>query len=73
MLDKAIGWIKSGTEAGVALIALTIVLQVIFGGTVPFIGGDVIGTITGIIAQLGDAGIVGLASLALIYHIFTKK
>jgi hypothetical protein len=49
MLDKIVGWIKAGTEAGVALIALTIVLQVIFGGTVPFIGGDVIGTITGII------------------------
>jgi hypothetical protein len=72
MLDKIVGWIKAGTEAGVALIALTIVLQVIFGGTVPFIGGDVIGTITGIITALGNAGLVGLASLAVIYHIFTK-
>ena len=73
MVDKIIGWIKAGTEAGVALIALAIVLQVIFGGTVPFIGGDVIGTITGIITNLGNAGLVGLASLAVVYHIFTKK
>lgn len=73
MLDKIVGWIKAGTEAGVALIALSIVLQVIFGGTVPFIGGDIIGTITTIITNLGNAGLVGLASLAVIYHIFTKK
>ncbi len=56
MLDKIVGWMKGATEAGVALIALAIVLQVIFGGTVPFIGGDIIGTITGIVAQLGAAG-----------------
>jgi hypothetical protein len=68
-----VAWIKAGTEAGIALIALAIVLQVIFGGTVPFIGGDIIGTITTIIAALGNAGLVGLASLAVIYHIFTKN
>lgn len=73
MLDKIVGWIKAGTEAGLSLIALAIVLQVIFGGTVPFIGGDIIGTITAIITNLGNAGLVGLASLAVIYHIFTKK
>ena len=72
MVDKIMGWIKAATEAGVALTALAIVLQVIFGGTVPFIGGDVIGTITGILTNLGNAGLVGLASLAVVYHIFTK-
>ena len=30
MMDNVIGWIKSGTSAGIALIGLTIVLQVIF-------------------------------------------
>jgi hypothetical protein len=73
MLKNIVAWIKAGTEAGIALIALAIVLQVIFGGTVPFIGGDIIGTITTIIAALGNAGLVGLASLAVIYHIFTKN
>ena len=37
MLDKAIGWMRSLTEAGLALIALGVVLQIIFGATVPFI------------------------------------
>ena len=31
MLEKAIGWIRSLTEAGLALIALGVVLQIIFG------------------------------------------
>jgi len=72
MLDKIVGWMKGATEAGVALIALAIVLQVIFGGTVPFIGGDSIGTITGIVAQLGAAGLVGLIAAAILYKIFNK-
>ena len=37
MLDQAIGWIRSLTEAGLALIALGVVLQIIFGAAVPFI------------------------------------
>jgi len=72
MLDQIKGWMKEATEIGVALIALTIVLQVIFGGTVPFIGGDVIGTITGIVAQLGGQGLVGLVAAAILYKILTK-
>ena len=72
MLKDIVGWIKSGTEAGVALSAFAIVLQVIFGGTVPFIGGDIIGTITGIVAQLGAQGLVGLVAAAVLYKIFNK-
>ena len=31
MLEKATGWIRSLTEAGLALIALGVVLQILFG------------------------------------------
>ena len=72
-MDKVVGWIKSGTHAGVALIALTIVLQVVFGSTVPFLSGDVIGTITGIIHSLGEAGLVGLLSAVIVYKLFTSE
>lgn len=72
MLKQVVGWINEATQAGVALIALAIVLQVIFGGTVPFIGGDIIGTITGIVAQLGAQGLVGLVAAAVLYKIFNK-
>ena len=45
MVDKVLGWIRSLTEIGLALIALGVVLQVIFGATVPFIGLDIVGSV----------------------------
>ena len=61
------------TEAGMSLLALVIVMQVIFGKAVRFIGGDIIGSISGIITTLGAQGVVGLASVGVIYAIFTRK
>jgi len=60
------------TEAGVALMALAIVLQILFGKVVPFIGGDVIKSITDVVAALGAQGLVGLAAVGVIYAIFTR-
>ena len=56
MLDKITGGVAAATAIGISLISLAIVLQVVFGGSVPFLGGDVIGTIIAIVHQLGDAG-----------------
>jgi hypothetical protein len=72
MFDTIIGSIKKLTEAGMALIALAIVLQVIFGPTTAFLPGDVIGSITTIVGNLGAAGLVGLAAVAVIYSLFTR-
>ncbi len=72
MLDKILSTVRGATEAGVSLIGLAIVLQVVFGGTVPFLGGDVIGTIIGIVSQLGAAGLVGLISAAVLWKLFNK-
>ncbi len=73
MFDQVISWMTKLTEAGVACVALSIVMQIIFGKAVPFIGGDVIGNITGIVGALGAQGLVGLASIGVIYAIFTRK
>ena len=72
MFDQILGWVKKLTEAGVSLLALAIIMQVIFGKSVPFIGGDVIGNITHIVGMLGAQGLVGLASVGVIYAIFNK-
>tara|TARA_Y100000034_G_scaffold45738_1_gene56173 strand:- start:223 stop:441 length:219 start_codon:yes stop_codon:yes gene_type:complete len=72
MFDQILGWVKKLTEAGLALLALAIIMQVIFGKAVPFIGGDVIGNITAIVGTLGAQGLVGLASVGVIYAIFNK-
>ena len=73
MFDQTTAFIKKLTEAGMSLLALGIVMQVIFGKAVPFIGGDIIGSISGIITTLGAQGVVGLASVGVIYAIFTRK
>ena len=53
MLEKAIGWIRSLTEAGLALIALGVVMQILFGAAVPFIGLDVVGSVVSLVSKLG--------------------
>ena len=73
MLEKAIGWIRSLTEAGLALIALGVVLQIIFGAAVPIIGIDVIGSVTSLVKQLGAEGLVGLVAVWVLWGIYSKK
>ena len=72
MLDKAVGWLKSLTEAGLALIALGVVLQILFGAAVPFIGLDVVGSVTGLVKTLGSEGLVGLAAIWVLWGIYSK-
>ena len=72
MLEKAIGWIRSLTEAGLALIALGVVLQILFGAAVPFIGIDVIGAVTGVVKSLGSEGLVGLVAGWVLWGIYSK-
>ncbi len=73
MLEKAIGWIRSLTEAGLAIIALGVVLQIIFGAAVPFIGVDVIGSVVSLVKQLGGEGLIGLAAIWVLWGIYSKK
>ena len=72
-LDKVKGWVNRITELGLGLIALGIILQILFGSPVQFVTGDIIGNLTGLIGSLGDNGLVGLISLAIIIWLFQKK
>jgi len=72
VFDTIVGLAKKLTEVGVALIALAIVAQVLFGAEAAFIPGDVVGNITNIFASLGGQGLVGLAAVWVIYSIFKR-
>ena len=72
MLEKSIGWIRSLTEAGLALIALGVVLQILFGAAVPFIGLDVVGSVVGLVKELGSEGLVGLVAIWVLWGIYSK-
>ena len=72
MINDISKWIKTITEAGIALLGLAIIVQVLFGNAVPFVGGNVIGSIASIITSLGAQGLVGLVVIAVVYAIFNK-
>jgi hypothetical protein len=41
-LSRANEWVRDIAHISVSLIALGVVLQVLFGSVVPFIGGDIV-------------------------------
>lgn len=73
MFDKAKAWILRITELGLLLVALAIVLQMLFGTAVPFLGGDVVGNLLKLLAALGSNGVVGLVAIAIILYLFNRK
>ena len=73
MVDKVLGWIRQLTEVGLALIALGVVLQVIFGATIPFLGLDVVGSVVALVGKLGSEGLVGLVAVWVLWGIYKKK
>ena len=73
MIDKALGWIRSLTELGLAVIALGVVLQIIFGAAVPFLGIDVVAAVVALVKHLGAEGLVGLVSVWVLWGIYSKK
>ena len=72
-LKSATDWLKQLLEAGVALLALAVVIQVIFGSDAPFLPGDVVGNIVAVTAQLGSQGLVGLVAIWVLVHVFNRK
>ena len=72
MVEKILGWVKSLTEIGLAFIALGVVLQILFGAAVPFIGLDVIGSVVAIVKELGSEGLVGLVAIWVLLGIYSK-
>ncbi len=73
MLDNVLGWIRGITELGLAIIALGVVLQVIFGAAVPFLGMDIVGSVVSLVKQLGAEGLIGLVSIWVLWGIYSKK
>ena len=73
MVDKVLGWIRQLTELGLAIIALGVVLQIIFGAAVPFLGLDIVGSVVALVKQFGSEGLVGLVAVWVLWGIYSKK
>ena len=72
MLEQISGWIKQVTNIGLGLIALGVVLQILFGAAVPFLGLDVVGSVVTLVKALGSEGLGGLVAIWVLWGIYSK-
>ena len=73
MLDTIKSWLKQITEVGLLLIAAAVVLEIIFGSAVPFIGIGILDNIIAITAKLGQDGLIGIIAIGIILWLFLRK
>jgi hypothetical protein len=73
MLSAAKGWLKEILDLGIVVIAVAVVLQLIFGAAVPFVGGDVVANVISLVNALGSQGLVGLVALGVLVWSFNKS
>jgi hypothetical protein len=73
LYNKTRDWIIRVTELGLLIIALGVVLQILFGAAVPFLGGDIVGNLIKLLSALGSNGVVGLIAIAIILYLFNRK
>ncbi len=71
--DRARVVVVKFTEIGVALLALGIVLQLLFGSATPLLGGDIAANIMAFIKGLGGQGLAGLIGIGVVVYILTRK
>ena len=72
-LKTAGTWIGELTEVSLGLLALAVVLQVLFGATVPFFPIDVVGSVVEVTMQLGSEGLVGLVAVWALIALFNRN
>ena len=75
VLNKIKDWATGLANAGVSLIGLGIVLEILFNGmNIPFWPNvAVTGNILGLLSNFSDQGLVGLAALAILWQIWNKN
>ena len=60
------------TEAFLLLIALSVVASIVFGPSLPFVGG-VTENLLSLITKLGNAGLVGLIAAGILIWLVSKR
>ena len=73
MLDTIKSWLKQITEIGLLLIAAAVVLEIIFGSAVPFIGVGILDNIIAITAKLGQDGLIGIIAIGIIVWLYLRR
>ena len=73
MLDTVKSWLKQITEVGLLLIAAAVVLEIIFGSEVAFLGIGILDNIIDLTAELGKDGLVGIIAIGIIVWLYLRR
>ena len=73
MLDNIKSWLREIAEVGLLVIAVAIVLEIIFGSAVPYIGIGILDNVTALTAQLGADGLVGIITIGLVVWLYMRR
>ena len=72
MMNTVKSFLSSVMDIAMTIIPLIVVLGVIFGDAIPFVGFDVVDNISMLINQLGSGGLVGVITLGILYALFNR-
>ena len=73
MLDTVKSWLRQVAEVGLLVIAAAVVLEIIFGSPVDFVGLSILDNITALTRELGEQGLVGIISIAIIIWLYLRR
>ena len=73
MFDTIKSWLRQIAEVGLLVIAAAVVLEVIFGSPVDFVGLSILDNITALTRELGEQGLVGIISIAIIIWLYLRR
>lgn len=66
-MDTVKSFLRSIMDVALVVIPLSVVLGLIFGPSVPFIGTAVVGNISDLVSSLGGNGLVGIIVLGILW------
>tara|TARA_Y100000590_G_scaffold465259_1_gene637045 strand:+ start:4054 stop:4272 length:219 start_codon:yes stop_codon:yes gene_type:complete len=72
MMDTIRNFLRGILDVGMAVIPVSVVLGIIFGPAVPFIGADTIDNISALVSDLGGSGLVGVITLGILYALWNR-
>ena len=73
MFDTVKNWLRQISEVGLLLISAAVVLELIFGSSVPYIGIGILDNITALARDLGEQGLVGIIAIGIIVWLYLRR
>ena len=67
MMDTVKNFLRGVMDLAMVVIPLSVVLGIIFGPSVPFIGTAVVNNISSFVSDLGGWGLDGIITLGILY------